>query len=838
MAWQQLSSYNPTTGFSLNEEELADINDILQTQIVRRDGTKSMLANLNINGFVINGVADPVANTDGTNKRYVDLKANTGGDSFTGNINMNFNFINNVGNATTTYQATNKLYVDNANIALKGYVDTANLAMKGYVDNSNIGLKNYTDTQLNTKLNLSGGTMTGTLVMNSQILRGNPQIITQGPSVGEGMICFYNTAHGVGRFGTSADVILYTTSGVLDLSTQTLTRGQFRLTNTQLNVNVNLDMYGRIFGNVAYIDMSPSRRIISANTNLPVIISGLNDTFSGGIAFGNPAHGICRGSTLQGTNNDIVVYTTAGNVFLSPAGNSTAYFDLGTTLLNCKVDFTANNIDVKQGLIRSNGNLVANIFGSQLFIYNTINATGKVISNIANPSASSDAASKSYVDSTVGSYVPYTGATATVNLNARSITNAENVTVNKFLGFTPFTPILTSASSFYMNTSDKIVFTDSTGFSSNLCTDSGFTTAGDITIQNTYKLSTNNIRQLAAVGLLTIDDHLGSNYLTFNYNAGSKLVQTGSPLFLASGYGYNSVATLASTISAANNGGTIDRGISSISIDNATTSKFLSSFTISGTMLNGQQILLFNNTSYIICLGHKSVTSAGYLLGRYQQLHPRQRVMLCWYATDSCFSVIGLDTALNKWNIFAVRENEFKGFCHTNGTAFRAGINFNNAASPINGYAFSTANAVTLTGTNWVVAYSVAGGFLAADGNGDQAAEAELYKTRFFHVGYGVNTFTINNLTRGEYYMVCVHQNVWDGVGTIRNTRNDHADTNTRITFDYQTFYNFSGYTFAPSCISYFIFRSVFGGSFIFTVTNIVNSHLYAVWVIGLGTSL
>lgn len=834
----QSSGYNPSTGFSLNEDELTDINDILQTQIIRRDGTRSMLGNLNINGFVINGVADPIANTDGTNKRYVDTKANTGGDNFTGNINMNFNFINNVGNATTIYQATNKLYVDNANIALKGYIDTANLAMKGYVDDSNIGLKNYTDTQLNTKLNLSGGTMTGTLVMNSQILRGNPQIITQGPSVGEGMICFYNTAHGCGRYLTTADVILYTTSGVLDLSTNGTTRGQFRLAPGQLNINVNLDMYGRIFGNVAYIDMSTNKRIISGNAQTPVYIGGLNDGNGAGICFGNPAHGLCRGSITQNSNNDMVLYTTSGNIFLSPSGNSTSYFDLGTTLLNCKVDFIANNIDIKQGLIRSNGNLVANIFGSQIFIYNTMDVTGKVISNIANPSASSDAATKSYVDTAVGSYVPYTGATSTVNLNARSITNAQNITVNRFLGFTPYTPVIASSSSFFMNAFDKIVFTDSTGFSSNLVTDIGFSSRGDIEIQNSFKLSTNNIRQLPAVGLLTIDDHLGSNYLTFNYNSGSKLVQTGSPLFLASGYGYNAASTLSSTISSANNGGTLDRSISSISIDNATTSKFLSSFTISGTLLNGQQILLFNNTSYIICLGHKSVTSSGYLLGRFQQLHPRQRVILCWYATDSCFSVIGLDTALNQWNNFPIRENEFKGFCQTNSDTFRAGINFNSTTSPINGYTFSVANAATTTGTNWSVTYSNVPGWVASDGVGDISTETELYKTRYFTVGYATNTINISNLSWGNYYMICILQNQWDNAGTLRYTRIDHTDTNTRSTYNYQQFEGLPGYAYKPSNIAYCIFRALNSSGYSFTITNLSNSHLYAVWVVGLGTSL
>ncbi len=838
MAWQQLSSYNPTTGFSLNEEEIADINNILETQIIRRDGTKSMLGNLNLNGFVINNLADPVANTDACNKRYTDLKANTGGDNFTGNINMNFNFINNVGNATTTYQATNKLYVDNANIALKGYVDTANLAMKGYVDNSNVALKSYTDSELNTKLNLSGGTMTGTLVMNNQILRGNPAIITQGGSIGEGMIQFYNSAHGVGRFGTSADVILYTTSGVIDLSTQTQTRGQFRLTNTQLNVNVNLDMYGRIFGNVAYIDMSPSRRIISGNTQTPVIISGLNNTFSGGIAFGNPAHGIARGSLVQGSNNDLVVYTTAGNVFISPLGNSTSYYDFGLTLLNCKVDFVANNIDIKQGLIRSNGNLVANIFGSDIFFTSKINCTGQQISNVANPTFNSDVATKSYVDTALGTYVPYTGASSTINLNAQSIINAQNITINRFWGFTPYSPIVTSASSFFMNTSNKIVFTDSTGFSSNLITDSGFTVGGDVTIQNSYKLQTNQIRQVNGASLFLIEDHLGGNYFTFNYNAGQRLIQTGTPLFLGSGYGINSVATLSATIDANNNGGTVDRTIAAVYIQTATASKFLSSFTIFGTMLTNQQILLYNETSYIICLGHKSVSTAGYIRGRYQQLHPNQRVTLSWDSTTSSFSVIGINEPLNNWNMFPVRENEFKGFCHTNGTTFRAGINMENTLSPINGYAFSVANAATTTGTNWSISYSIAGSFLILNGVGDVAAETELFKTRNFHVGYGVDTVTINNLVKGQYYMVCILQNVWDSVGTIRGTVNNHPDTNTKFTFDYQVFADFAGYAYKPSCISYFIFRSVYGGSFIFTVTNAINSHLYAMWVIGLGATL
>ena len=73
-------------------------------------------------------------------------------------------------------------------------------------------------------------------------------------------------------------------------------------------------------------------------------------------------------------------------------------------------------------------------------------------------------------------------------------------------------------------------------------------------------------------------------------------------------------------------------------------------------------------------------------------------------------------------------------------------INFNNAATPINGYAFSVANSVTTTGTNWVVSYSNVPGWVNADGVGDISTDVELYKTRFFTVGYAVNTFTINNI--------------------------------------------------------------------------------------------
>jgi hypothetical protein len=255
-------------------------------------------------------------------------------------------------------------------------------------------------------------------------------------------------------------------------------------------------------------------------------------------------------------------------------------------------------------------------------------------------------------------------------------------------------------------------------------------------------------------------------------------------------------------------------------------------------MLNRQQILLFNNSAYIICLGHKSVTTSGYLLGRYQQLHPRQRVILCWYDTDSCFLVIGLDTCLNQWNHFPVRENEFKGFCQANSDTYRAGINMESVITPINGYAFSVANIATTTGTNWSISYSVPNVFLILNGDGDILAETELYKTRNFHVGYGVDTVTINNLALGNYYMFCVLQNNWDN-GTIRTTRIENANTNTRTTFNYQQFRNLGGgYPYVPNLISYFIFRCLNSSTEVFTITNVSNSHLHAVFVIGLGATL
>lgn len=114
-------------------------SDDLNNQLyLSTEGTNSMNSNLNMSNNNLINLANPVNNTDGVNLQYV----NTLGSSYvlkaspivSANFNMNNNKIINVDTGTNLNDAINK---------------------------------NQFDTAINTKLNLSGGTMSGNIDLNS-----------------------------------------------------------------------------------------------------------------------------------------------------------------------------------------------------------------------------------------------------------------------------------------------------------------------------------------------------------------------------------------------------------------------------------------------------------------------------------------------------------------------------------------------------------------------------------------------------------------------------------------------------------------------------------------------
>ena len=111
-------------------------------------------------------LSDYVTNDQLTTKLNNYLPLN--GGTMTGNINMNRKRLNNVPTPTSSLQAANKQYVDNQ--------------LSNYVTNNSLS------DQLNNYLELSGGTMTGSLNMNGQKITNIPDGVNSGDAVNFGQL--------------------------------------------------------------------------------------------------------------------------------------------------------------------------------------------------------------------------------------------------------------------------------------------------------------------------------------------------------------------------------------------------------------------------------------------------------------------------------------------------------------------------------------------------------------------------------------------------------------------------------------------------------------------------
>jgi hypothetical protein len=111
-------------------------------------------------------------------------------------------------------------------------------------------------------------------------------------------------------------------------------------------------------GNVGIGTTTPATRLhIQGNSNTDAILIISNPTASsGGIYFGNSGHGLIRGYPTLGADNNVGLYTTAGDVFLSGNGTLTNQFvvknngniGIGTTTPTAKLEI--NNGTAGSGL--------------------------------------------------------------------------------------------------------------------------------------------------------------------------------------------------------------------------------------------------------------------------------------------------------------------------------------------------------------------------------------------------------------------------------------------------------------------------------------------------------
>lgn len=147
---------------------------------LRLDGVYPMTGPLSLGNNKITNVSAPSATTDGTNKQYVDtqdnLRVSKAGDTMSGTLTFTAGTVTGISSPVNNSDATTKLYVDNqiaTRVNKAGDTITGPLVLSGsstYITipntpsaNTDGANKQYVDT----KLSLSGGTMSGMLTLHA-----------------------------------------------------------------------------------------------------------------------------------------------------------------------------------------------------------------------------------------------------------------------------------------------------------------------------------------------------------------------------------------------------------------------------------------------------------------------------------------------------------------------------------------------------------------------------------------------------------------------------------------------------------------------------------------------
>lgn len=165
-------------GIIVNADTVQLDNTYASGIYVRLDGAYAMTGNLKMGGNTINNVATPTIGTDGANKTYVDsqdaLRVAKAGDSMSGTLTFTSGTVTGIAYPSANQDAASKVYVDNQDalrVAKTGDTMTGTLIMSGAsvgvtLPNAPVvGTDAVNKTYADSKLSLSGGTLTGTLTL-------------------------------------------------------------------------------------------------------------------------------------------------------------------------------------------------------------------------------------------------------------------------------------------------------------------------------------------------------------------------------------------------------------------------------------------------------------------------------------------------------------------------------------------------------------------------------------------------------------------------------------------------------------------------------------------------
>lgn len=405
----------------------------------------------------ITGLGDPTAAQDAATKNYVDtqtaLKLSLSGGTMTGAIAMGTFKITGMGDPTAAQDAATKNYVDTTKLALSGGTMTGAIAMGTFkitglgdpTTAQDAATKNYVDTQDALKLSLSGGTVTGLVTFNTAL----PTSTLAATTANEFMTQSASDTRYLIKNTTQTFSTNYRSVGFSGGNSYAYLGGNY-LFETADMFYIGYNWYVDDTTNLA-VKQSPSARSAriklgfdkislgispSAISNLItdyITISGLDSTIT--LSQQTNAKKITMNSTslvsgvFDETRATLVIEPTSyggtaagySSIVLHSRPTDNDYFNYGL-VFNMKDNVTTNykqwtvspsnyNNTTRTGLLITyggtnttnshNGNIVIAMFnesGTFEPLDNVVLKSGKTVKNVTDPTLSTDAANKNYVD--------------------------------------------------------------------------------------------------------------------------------------------------------------------------------------------------------------------------------------------------------------------------------------------------------------------------------------------------------------------------------------------------------------------------------------------------------
>lgn len=364
---------------------------------------------------------------------------------------------------------------------------------------------------------------------------------------------------------------------------------------------------------------------------------------------------------------------------------------------------------------------------------------------------------------------------------------------------------------------------------------SSSTTTGIISLSNPYSTSSSSISLNSVSGGVSIG--AGINVLL---SAGGNINLTATQINLLSPSLMNGIGTgingmLAGTIST---GCTIS-GITSmtklINLTNSNTAGVLSVLAYTGTLLNKQEIRIYNGSSQNILLSQKASSTNGNLRCKWANLLPSSFIDVLFDNSSLFFSCKDNLSDLLQWNIIKwTGDDVLKSYLNPLIGSYTTLINCNNSTSTINGVSsFSNWNGSAATISNMTTSSYVG---TVSTYNGYQAQNlTDTESNKFVGLVYGATSYTMtfSSLSPGSYHQLCVYTLVYD-TGFARTLSLQDMDTLKYITYNNELFAQ-SGSSNVPGVILVYTWFQSNGSTRVFNYSNGVNNHWYGLSVCNLG---